>query len=91
MNMKASAAAFGRTLATALVVTIIIIIIVSIAFHGQTQQTNRDQDLTVAYARATACELALPSNPATGRDPDLVARCFTDAGLPAPSIVAPSP
>ena len=45
----------------------------------------------VKYQKATACELAIPSDPNTGRDPALVAVCFTNEGLSPPVFVGLKP
>lgn len=41
----------------------------------------------VRYQKAVACELAIPSDPETGRDPSAVALCFQTEGLQPPQFV----
>jgi hypothetical protein len=41
----------------------------------------------VKYQKAVACELSIPADPVHGRDPELVALCFTSEGILPPQFV----
>jgi hypothetical protein len=60
---------------------IILLLIGATALLGTTSQEG------VKYQKAIACELAVPSNPITGRDPAVVAECFINEGLVPPRFV----
>jgi len=66
------------------VVLVLILIGVTFALGNKQQKANEE---SVRYQSAIACELAVPSDPKTGRDPDKVAQCFLVQGLPAPTFV----
>lgn len=55
---------------------VLILLLMALTFALGNQQA-----VSAQYQRAIACELGLPSDPDTGRDPVLVDKCFTDAGL----------
>lgn len=63
-------------------------IILMVLLVGATFLFGNQQQVAVNYAKAQACELAVPIT-SEGRDPGLVAKCFTDVGLQAPHFVTP--
>jgi hypothetical protein len=68
--------------ATQAVVLILLLVVLTFAFGNQ-------QQVAAQYQRAIACELSIPSDPHTGRDPGDVAKCFIDAGLEPPPVATP--
>lgn len=65
---------------TQAITLIILLMLLTFAFGNQ-------QATATKYAKATACELAVPSDPITGRNPALVAQCFTSVGLEPPLVI----
>ena len=72
-NIILQSVAFAVTL-------IILLLLASYALGGPQQQAQ-----LVEYQKAVACELAVPIGP-NGRDPHLVAKCFTDQGVQPPTF-----
>jgi len=64
----------------------IIITALIIGFAGQTAAEAKVREDTLHATLATACVLALPVDPDSGRDPDQVQLCFTQYGLEAPVL-----
>jgi hypothetical protein len=62
-------------------VVLVLILLALTAALGNSQAT------AVQYQKATACVLAIPADPQTGRDPALVALCFQNEGLQPPVFV----
>ena len=65
------------------VVLILLLVLTTAATGGFTKQNE-----AVQYQKAIACELAVPVTD-MGRDPVLVAQCFTDQGVEPPSFQRP--
>ena len=80
---KEHAIQFVRSMVTAVVVVVVLWLI----FAGQANQEQEVQEQTLNANLATACVLALPSDPVSGRDPESVRLCFTQYGLKPPSVV----
>lgn len=62
-------------------------IVISIILVLLTFALGNQQSVAVKYQKAVACELAVPIGP-DGRDPALVAECFTNEGLIPPEFVS---
>lgn len=62
----------------------------ALSSHGQekaVREVNQNTALTTQYLSAIACELALPVDPQTGRDPLLVQACFSNQHLQPPQFL----
>jgi hypothetical protein len=62
-------------------------VIILVLLIGASKITGDMQAEAVKYQKAVACELAIPSDPDTGRDPLLVSDCFVAEGLQPPRFV----
>lgn len=80
---------FLRTLVRDSVRALVWGLVIIVLLVGATKALGDQQALGVRYQKAIACELAIPSSPTTGRNPVLVAECFSIQGLPAPEFVRP--
>lgn len=86
MAFKEQLVAGLRQLLVAVVTATIIILGLVVGFAGQTAQEKQVREDTLHATLATACVLALPVDPDTGRDPGAVSLCFTQYGLEAPAL-----
>lgn len=85
-NLKAQVVAGIRQLIVASVTAGIIVGSLILGFAGQNANEREVREATLHATLATACVLALPVDPETGRDQVLVQFCFTQYGLEAPLL-----
>lgn len=83
------AVAIMRMTVTALITATIIIAGLVVTDVGHTKEQQDIAETLVHTNQAQACILALPSDPTTGRDPQLVKLCFTQYGLEPPVTLNP--
>lgn len=89
LTVKAQVIAGIRQLIVAIVTAAVIIGGLSLVYGQQTKDQQQRELDTIHAGLATACVLALPVDPETGRDPDAVRNCFTQYDLEAPQLTAP--
>jgi len=70
-----------------LIIGVVQAVVLILLLLAVTAALGNQQTVGAKYQQATACELAIPSDPQKGRDPVLVAQCFLNLGLPAPDFV----
>ena len=87
---------FLKTLGVAVITSLIILGVLIAASNIINKDRNEREEAVIQLQQETlnavlaqACELALPVDPDTGRDPALVKECFTQYGIEAPSVLDP--